>query len=150
MEIARILDRLDTTVTLITLIAIKEEEIVAKIQEDQVSVLISETTLCLLQVLVMKKSLSFILLTNLVCHIKVENPFNQVLTVARTLKIMDHLPIVIAIILTVEIEVVTVSTIPGAENFTTQNRMIATNIGDTLQILAEAVAQLGQVKVTNH
>jgi len=150
VEIARILDRLDTTVTLITLIAIKEEEIVAKIQEDQVSVLISETTLCLLQVLVMKKSLSFILLTNLVCHIKVENPFNQVLTVARTLKIMDHQPIVIAIILTVEIEVVTVSTIPGAENFTTQNRMIATNIGDTLQILAEAVAQLGQVKVTNH
>ena len=149
MEIVRTLDRLGTTVTLITLIAIKEEEIVAKIQEDPVSVLISETKLRLLQVLVMKKSLSFILLTNLFCHIKVENPFSQAMTVARILKNMAHLPIVIAIILTVEIEVVTVSTILAAENVITQNLMIATNIGDTHLILVEAVAQLEQVMVTN-
>jgi hypothetical protein len=80
----------------------------------------------------------------------VENPFSQAMTVARTLKNMAHLPIVIAIILTVEIEVATVSTIQAAENFITQNLMMPTNIGDTLLILEEAVVQLEQVKVTNH
>ena len=103
--------------------------------------LISETILCLLQVLVMKKSLSFILLTNLFCHIKVENPFRPALTVIRTM---------IAIISTVESEVVIANTVPITENIITQNQMIATNIEDTLQILEEAVVQLEQVKETNH
>ena len=113
----------DIVVTLNTLIAIKEAEglvvVITKTHEDLANVvLISETTLCLLQVLVMKKSLSFILLTNRFCHIKVENHFSPALKLVRSMKIMDLLHTVTAIILMVETEVGTETTVQAAGSFT--------------------------------
>jgi hypothetical protein len=113
----------DIVVTLNTLIAIKEVEelvvVITKTHEDlQSVVLISETTLCLLQVLVMKKSLSFILLTNRFCHIKVQNPFSPALKLVLSMKIMDLLHTVTAIILMVETEAGIETTVQAVESFT--------------------------------